>query len=266
MTKLNFNNRWVMVVGALGGIGRVVCRYLQSRTSCKFLLCDINSTELKKTAHTMQNSHTVEVLTVNLMNTTGQKDLFDAATKGRDIYAVVYAAGINFHGLSHTRYIELFNDIMTVNLLAPIHLIMLFKEYFNTHNKEGAILLFNSLAAKAYFPYQNIYSISKIALDRFIRSLIYENTHGLVTISQVYPGSVNTSMTTSSDIYNRLTKFQRTFITPPELVVEQAMAGFIKQKNYIYTKQFSSVFLRILSYLAEHRVAYFFARTYKKLL
>ena len=265
MDTLNFDNRWVMVIGATGGVGRAVCRYLQSYTSCKLLLCDIETVELKELAATLRKTHTVEIVTTRLKNQKKQKELFDLATNARNIYTVIYSAGLNYHGPSRSTHITLFNDIININFLAPMYLTMLFNEYFNKR-KEGGILLFTSLAAKTYSPYQNIYAVSKIALDRFIRSLIYENAKSPVTISQIYPGSINTKMTTNAPIYNQLSRTQRRLITPVELVVKHAMTGFIKRKSFIYTKQFSSIALRVISYLAEHKVAKSFGRAYKKLL
>ena len=266
MKKLNFDNKWVIIIGATGGLGREICLYLRNTSCCKFILCDINKTNLTTFAEELKISHQVDIFIADITMKSQRIALFEKFTKDRQVYAVLYASGINFFGRAHSDRIDHSTAMIEINFTAPAHLLMLFNEYFKKSNIPGGIMIINSLVAKAYFPYQSMYSASKIALDRYIRAYTYENKKSPIAISQVYPGSIDTPMTSKSPIFPYLSAPLRKLITPAHVVAKQAMLGFTSKRHYIYMKQFSSLFLRVVAYVSEDFIAKIVGKTYQKIV
>ena len=265
--KLNFDNRWVMIVGASGGVGRQICHWLVRHSQAKLLLCDTNKAQLTRLHNSLKGRHEISILTTDLLHTESHQQLFVQASVGRAIYAMIYAAGLNYYGPTISQQFSHFQAVTMINYIAPMHLTMLLTEYFiQQGGRERGILLFNSLAARSYFPYQSAYSVSKVALDRFIRAYSYEIANTQIVLSQMYPGSINTSMTSNSTIFPHLSRRQRRLITPVERVVDWAMNGFVKGKRYIYSHRPIEWLFILTSWLSESLVARTAGRIHRKLL
>ncbi len=264
--KLNFDNQWVMIVGASGGVGSAICHWLVAHSRAKLLLCDVSKEQLTRLYQSLKGRHEIAILTIDLLHPGSQQQLFAKASEGRAIYAMIYVAGLNYYGPTISQQFDHFHAITMINYIAPTHLTMLLTEHFIQQGGPGGILLFNSLAAHSYFPYQSIYSVSKVALDRFIRAYSYEMADSQIVFSQMYPGSINTAMTSNAEIFPYLSQSQRRLIAPVERVVDWAMHGFVRGKRYIYSNRPVEWFFRIISYFSESLVAQTTGRILRKLL
>ena len=268
---LNFDDEWVLIIGALGGIGSAMCSWLQEHSTAKFMLCDINRARLEARGKEMRAAgKEVRVYAVDLVDVEGRMQLFEAVTAQGSVYAVIYGAGLTYFGATVSAGFEQFCRIEAVNYVAPMHLTLLFNEYFQREGR-GGILLINSLACKAYFPFQNVYAATKAALDRFVRALRYENNSAYgrgsrVVIAQIYPGPVATNMTYNSVIYKNISALQKKFVVSPEVIARRAMRAFGKGTPYIYQRDLIVTLGRVAYYICGNLVGRQLGRTYRKLV
>ncbi len=85
------------------------------------------------------------------------------------------------------------NHIIGTNIIAMIHVLQAFIPYFRT-KREGTIINLSSMAGRASFPYQAIYSGSKWTIEGICESLLYELKGLNIKIKIVEPGMVHTHL------------------------------------------------------------------------
>ena len=134
----------------------------------------------------------------DLNDESGRVALFDRITSNYpEVNVLVNNAGIQqrFHVLKadardNWRY---FNNEITTNIEAPIHLSMLFAPYFAT-KEEAAIINVTSGLAFTPAAIAPIYSATKAALHSFTMSLRHQLSDTSVKVIEVAPPAVNTDL------------------------------------------------------------------------
>ncbi|MED2976202.1 SDR family NAD(P)-dependent oxidoreductase [Bacillus swezeyi] len=87
-----------------------------------------------------------------------------------------------------------YNKEMTVNMEAPIHLAMLFAQYFAEINAKAAIINVTSGLAFTPMAIAPVYSSTKAALHSFTMSLRHQLSDAAVEVIEVAPPAVNTDL------------------------------------------------------------------------
>jgi 3-oxoacyl-[acyl-carrier protein] reductase len=114
------------------------------------------------------------------------------------LYGLVNNAGIGTDGVLATMHDNDINDVITVNLIAP----MLLCKYFSRGmliNRRGRIINIASIIAGTGFAGLAAYGGSKAGLVGFTKSLSRELGKAGITVNSVSPGYVETSMTAAMD-------------------------------------------------------------------
>ncbi len=85
------------------------------------------------------------------------------------------------------------NHLIGTNIVSALSVMKAFISYFRTR-KEGTIINISSVAGRAAFPYQTIYTASKWAIEGISESLLYELKDLNIKIKVVEPGMVRTDL------------------------------------------------------------------------
>lgn len=126
--------------------------------------------------------------------------LFDwVTTNYPDVNILVNNAGIGqyFHVLKANESWEYYNNEITINFAAPIHLSMLFAQFF-AGKQDTAIINVTSGLAFTPLAIGPVYSATKAALHSFTMSLRHQLSDTSVEVIEVAPPSVATTFTGGS--------------------------------------------------------------------
>jgi short-subunit dehydrogenase len=231
--KLDFAGRWVLVTGASSGLGEQLAHQL-ARRGAKLVLTARRRGRLDAVAREIASSYGVEVTceALDLSERDAHDELFDRATRQRDIYAVILnAAHYWYGGFDHMPHDEI-DYLVRVNLHTPIGLIRRFLPHLD-HNGSGGILVIASVGGLIPSPGQSLYSATKAMLVSFIQNLHYERgTQSPVVLSVSSPGGMLTDMMATSPVLaqlRRIPMLPRTMMTPED-VARQSLAAFERGK------------------------------------
>lgn len=230
MAKLNFENKWILITGASGGLGRSIALYLAKNEKANLVISARRIEQLqqlKEEIETYSNSKVIFIQT-DLSKRDDVEKLFHEAVKVADIDAIINNAGITYYGLTDINRFETFETIIDVNLKALMWLTLRFLEYFKEKGK-GAILNITSEAGLIPTPYQTVYSASKHAAQVFTEALRAENRKNGIIISSFAPGGIATEMLTKSGL-DKKHGMDSPFNMNPDVVARLAVKSFKKKK------------------------------------
>ena len=138
---------------------------------------------------------------------------------------VIHNAGTGFYGRFSEQSPENINQLINVNLVAPIALTHALLPWLPV--KGGQVVFVSSLAADLPNPDYAVYTATKAALSGFARSLQVE-WQGRVTVSLIQPGATRTGMHKKMGISQETMAWQ-TF--PPAEQVATALVQAIGKKR-----------------------------------
>lgn len=233
MAQLNFKNKWILITGASSGLGREIARYLAKNELAHLVIAArrIDRLEALKQEIESTGNTRVEILQVDLGNKADVDRLFEKTTAIADIYAVINNAGITFYNPSTEADLDTFENIVNVNLMAPMRLSLKFLTYF-LQKGEGAILNITSETGLLPVPYQNAYSASKHAIQAFTEGLYMEYLQYRkkgIFISSFAPGGIVTEMITNAGLDKKI-KIESAFNMKAGTVARKAVKTFKKKK------------------------------------
>ena len=246
--------------------------YLAREWQCTLILSDVRADRLEEVAQTIRSAYdtTVHTIVHDMTTPESSRVLFGRATALAEVGIVINCMGLNYHGKTTAQQIDHFALINRINFVAPSEITMIFIEYFSRLDRPCGLLHINSLAAYASFPFQNAYAVSKRALHSFLNAIRWElkqEPHGSrITISEIYPGSIDTDMTSTAVIFDSLSDGQRRLITPPTKIVRWAIRGFARARSNIYPHQWYLPFYMIFCYLFPRITTHLMGKANKKLL
>ena len=194
---MRLKGRWVLVTGASSGLGWAMAELLASEHGANLVLVARRQDRLQELREKLVKDHqiSVEVVVADLSDLEQVDRVFDVATDGRDIDAVILNAGITHFG----RHDELdwagFERMLAVNVTATVRLTSKFVPYLTGRGVSGAILLVSSLAGVLPVPYQTVYSGTKAFLVNYGCGLYHELRHTDVSVTTFVPGGIRTEMT-----------------------------------------------------------------------
>ncbi len=209
----------VLVTGASRGLGLSITREILASGFRVIGVARSETAEVRKEKDKHPTSFYFEPF--DLKDTLAIKDFASMISKryGR-LYGLVNNAGIGTAGVLATMHDSDINDVITVNLMAP----MLLCKYLSRGmliNRRGRIVNIASIIAGTGFAGLAAYGGSKAGLVGFTKSLSRELGKAGITVNCISPGYVETSMTASMGedrlaSIRRRSPFER-FPTPQEI-------------------------------------------------
>lgn len=111
-----------------------------------------------------------------------------------EFYGLINNAGINILGEIETISDKNINDIISINLTAPLLLIKCVLHSMKK-NREGRIINISSIWGVRSKEYRTLYSATKFGINGITKSLARELAPYNILVNSVAPGYVNTEMT-----------------------------------------------------------------------
>ncbi len=232
MSKLNLTNKWILITGASSGLGKELALYLAEKEKANLILAARRKHLLKELQDTISSDYKVEVkiFEVDLNKDKSAEELFLAATEETKVYAIFNNAGITSYEKTDIQQMEIYENIINVNMKSLFKLSLLFLNYFQKIG-EGAIINIASVAAFLPIPFQNVYCACKHAVLAFTESLHIENTHKNIHICTFAPGGTATEMITNAGLDHKY-KLDSIYYMKAKTVARKAVKSF-KKKRYL---------------------------------
>ena len=238
MTQLN--EAVVLVTGAAGGFGQEFIRQLLMANS-QLILTDLNQISLEKQAEIIQRQVTtgkvIACLAADLSDRDGCENLYQQVKLlGVPVDILINNAGIGLFGRMDEVPSEKWEQLMQVNLLAPMRLSTLFAADMIARQK-GHIVNISSIAGWSAPAGLAHYATSKFGLRGFSEGLFNEVKIYNVKVTAVYPFFSRTPIL-KSERYGKLAQelddFPEHLATDPVKVIQQTIQGIIRNQLHVF--------------------------------
>jgi len=182
----------VIVTGASRGLGLAISKKL---VQDGYSVVGISRNLSDEYRELMATYSDIFFYTFDFNNTKDIHSLVKTITKERgSIYALVNNSAIGHDGILATMHESEIEEIMRVNIQAPI----LMSKYCSRSmliKQQGRIINISSIIASSGFNGLSVYGASKSALGGFTKSLSRELGKANITVNTVAPGFLQTDMT-----------------------------------------------------------------------
>ncbi|MEB3979710.1 SDR family NAD(P)-dependent oxidoreductase [Mycobacterium sp. 663a-19] len=197
------DGRKILVTGAASGIGQAGALRLL-REGASVVAADISAEGLEKTRAQAEEAGAGARLTTVEMDIGEERSVIDgvrsAVTTLGGLDSVVNAAGILRASHTHQTSLELWNQVLRVNLTGTFLVVRETLPALLT-NPGSAIVNFSSTSAAFAHPYMSAYAASKGAIQSFTHALALEyGRQGLRAVC-VAPGGIKTGITDATAGY-----------------------------------------------------------------
>ena len=187
-TETAVAHRVALVTGASSGIGAALAQRLAEQRRWRLLISGRDQAQLNRIAKRtgalalradLSAPGSCENLAQSALGTAGRVDL------------LVASAGVGWCGPFETMPLASIDEIVTVDLLAVMHLVRLLLPHMIAHGR-GHVVLVGSVAGCAAVAQEAVYSAAKAGLSAFAESLRFELAGTGVRVTLVVPGVVDT--------------------------------------------------------------------------
>ena len=181
----------IVVTGASGGMGQVLCRKL-AEMGARLILCSVDEPALTKQCEELTKEYGAEVF-ARKADVTKEEDvkifLEEAAEKYGPFYALVNLAGLSVPGKIAETETDVYDKIMDVNVKG----IFLASKYFAHHAAAPAIIVnMGSTAAKTANPNAPLYCTAKAAVNMLSRGMLLQMGAQDIRVTTINPGGTDT--------------------------------------------------------------------------
>lgn len=216
----------ILITGASSGIGRATAR-LMARADCDLIVVGRDEARLTALTARLGGTHIVADLSIpDQVEALGER-----LARGEAPDIVVFAAGIGMAAHASAAVDAKVDELMSVNLLAPMRLTRLLLPMM-TARQHGHLVYVSSIAGALGVPMESAYAASKGGLTLYADSLRGELAGSGVGVTNVLPGAVDTEF-----FRNRGVPYQRRFPRPipPMRVAKAIVRGIECERGQVVT-------------------------------
>lgn len=225
---MEIHGKRIVLTGAAGGMGSILAREMVSR-GASLAMVDANEDALNLLSQELTGTYAV---TGDLSSVKGCQDIANQCRMllgGIDL--LINLAGINSFSTFEEEKPEKMEQMIHVNLLAPMHLTHAFLPDM-LKQKTGRIVNVGSIFGSIGFAYFTTYSASKFGLRGFSEALRRELADTEIKVTYIAPRAVKTPMNTDAVI--RMAKATKMNMDAPEDVVLKIIAAISSDRKEIY--------------------------------
>lgn len=185
-------NKWILIVGATGGIGETITKYLYSQ-GYNLVLCSKDKEKLKKIEENNFIKERIVKAEIDITNENQIKELFsEIYDKIGKLSGVVHCAGLQEITPISIVKMDKIKEMFEVNVFSVFNILKYVgkKRYIE---KNGSIVLLSSLAMFEGAPGNAFYAATKGALDGMLKSVAAE-FNGEKRINLISPGVIKSGM------------------------------------------------------------------------
>ncbi len=184
---MNYKDKNVIVTGASGGMGRILCKRLKDQ-GAKLSVCSNDEAQMKELLNELGNDVFAKVIDITKEN--------DVAAFFKESYEIngEYCALVNLAGLSIPGQISqteenVYDLIMNVNVKGTFFTC----KYFAQHTAEDAIIInIGSMAARNANGNAPLYCTAKASVNMLSQGLLLQLGKKNVRVTTVNPGGADT--------------------------------------------------------------------------
>lgn len=222
-----------LVTGGSSGMGLEYCRQLAAQGHDVIMVS--NQQELLETLP-IQLSQTYSVRIIgrhqDLAAQNAAQELFDwCQSEGFHVDILINNAGMYFFHELTPDYHSRANAMMTLHMVTPTQLCMLFGEEMK-HRHKGYILNVSSLTALVPAPGITMYAATKAYLRSFSKSLYHEMRPYGVGVTTIMPGAIATSLYNINEKIMRICVNTGVIMTSKWLV-RKALRGMWHRRHWV---------------------------------
>ena len=186
---INYNGKHVIVTGASGGLGTVLCRILAEQ-GAKLSLCARDAKRLNELVEELAKVTDVFAKTVDITREQEVADFFEEAyEKFGDFSAMANLAGLSIPGKIPATDLDVYNTVMDVNVKGTF----LVGKHFAQHAADPAIIVnIGSTAAKTANANAPLYCTAKAAVNMLSQGMLLQMGPKHIRVTTVNPGGVDT--------------------------------------------------------------------------
>ena len=228
---MRLNGRRVLITGASRGIGAALARGLRTR-GAELALVARSGEALEKVARDVAGV----AYPCDLTELEGLEDLVAGVEADGPVDILVNNAGISNVGWFLDRTPAEINQVVTLNLLAPMHLCRLVLPGMVQRGR-GSVVNISSMAAVIAPPGLAAYGGAKAGLSHFTAGLRADLRDQPVTFTTVHLGSVSTDMDEAARSYGPLRELAARSsgrdITPMDVFVSAVVNGIERDREEV---------------------------------
>ena len=228
MSNAKFKGDTVLITGASSGIGAAFAYYMAS-LGANLILTARSEDKLKQIAGELENKYAaiVHVFPADLRNADAPQQIFgQVEAAGLFVDVLINNAGFGKWANFLAEDIELYQQMLSVNINALVRLSYLFIPGMLSHGKGGVINV-ASTAAFQPVPYIAVYSASKSFVLNFTEALAGEYSESGLRFLALCPGNTATNFMAVANADTTGMPFAE-----PEDVVKSAINAYFKQRSY----------------------------------
>ena len=186
---MNYQGKNVVITGASGGIGKVLCQRLAEQ-GAKLSVCSKNPEHLRELEEALSGKAEVFSKAVDITNEAEVAAFFEEAYKvNGEFYALANLAGLSIPGKISQTEESVYDTIMDVNIKGTF----LACKYFVAHAADPAIIVnTGSMAARNANGNAPLYCTAKAAVNMLSQGLLLQIGSQNIRVTTVNPGGVDT--------------------------------------------------------------------------
>ena len=195
MSNVKIENAVLFVTGANRGIGRALTEEAVARGAKKVYAAARDVTSLEP----LVESYSDRIVPVRL-DVTSSEQIREAASRASDVQVLVNNAGVaTYSGFVYEHDQEGARREIETNYFGPLNVTKAFAQSL-IENGNGAVATLVSISGLTSFPQVATYSASKAAAHSLTQGLRAELTPQGVSVFGVYPGPIDTDMSSNLDM------------------------------------------------------------------
>lgn len=222
-----------LVTGGSSGMGLEYCRQLAAQGHDVIMVS--NQQELLETLPAqLSQAYSVRIIGrhQDLASQNAAQELFDwCQSEGLQVDILINNAGMYFFHELTPDYHSRANAMMTLHMVTPTQLCMLFGEEMK-HRHKGYILNVSSLTALVPAPGITMYAATKAYLRSFSKSLYHEMRPYGVSVTTIMPGAIATSLYNINEKIMRICVNTGVIMTSKWLV-RKALRGMWRHRHWV---------------------------------